>query len=150
MSAERIDILLVEDDPGDIMIIREAFDEHKIRHRITVVCDGADALALLRQEGGHVDAARPDLILLDLNLPRMNGSEVLEAIKTDPALATIPVVVLSTSQADEDVTRSYELHANAYIAKPVDFEGFREIVRRINGFFIGVVKLPPPPSGYDA
>ncbi len=122
---------------------REAFAEHKVGNRLTVVSDGVEALAYLRREGEYADAARPDLILLDLNLPRRDGREVLEEIKKDVDLQQIPVVVLTTSQAEEDILRSYRLHANAYVAKPVDFESFIAVVRQIDQFFVSVVKLPP-------
>jgi CheY-like chemotaxis protein len=143
MNAQLIEVLLVEDDPGDVLLIREAFGEHKVGNRLTVVNDGVDAMAYLRRQGPHAEARRPDLVLLDLNLPRMNGAEVLAQIKGDPGLALIPVVILTTSEADEDILRSYELHANAYITKPVDFDRFTQIVHQIDEFFIGVVKLPP-------
>jgi CheY-like chemotaxis protein len=138
-----IEVLLVEDDPGDVLMTREAFEEHKLRNRLSVVSDGDEALAYLRQEGVHRDAPRPDLILLDLNLPRRDGRQVLEEIKSDPDLRRIPVVVLTTSQADEDILRSYQLHANAYVTKPVDFERFVNVVKQIDEFFVSVVKLPP-------
>lgn len=138
-----IDVLLVEDDPGDVLMTQEAFDEHKVGNRLTVVSDGAEALAYLRREGRYADAVRPDLVLLDLNLPRRDGREVLEEIKNDAELCQIPVVVLTTSQADEDILRSYQLHANAYVTKPVDFERFIAVVRQIDDFFVSVVKLPP-------
>ncbi len=138
-----IEVLLVEDDPGDVLMTREAFAEHKLRNRLNVVSDGDEALSYLRQEGLHRDAPRPDLILLDLNLPRRDGREVLEEIKSDPELRRIPVVVLTTSQADEDILRSYQLHANAYVTKPVDFERFVGVVKQIDDFFVSVVKLPP-------
>lgn len=137
-----IDVLLVEDDPGDVLMTREAFADHKLRNVLHVVDNGADAMAFLRKEGSHADAPTPDLVLLDLNLPRMDGREVLAAIKGDPELMTIPVVVLTTSEAEEDVLRSYQLHANAYVTKPVDFERFLEVVRQIDEFFVTVVKLP--------
>ena len=140
-----IEVLLVEDDPGDVTLTREAFDEHKVRNRLSVVCDGVEALAYLRREPPYEDAVRPDLILLDLNLPRRDGREVLAEIKGDPALHQIPVVVLTTSQSDEDILRSYQLHANAYVTKPVDFDRFIEVVRQIDDFFLTVVKLPPRP-----
>ncbi|PTL59978.1 response regulator [Paraconexibacter algicola] len=146
MTAEPIDIidiLLVEDDPGDVLMIREAFEENKVRNRLSVVADGVDAIAFLRREGAFADAPRPDLILLDLNLPRRGGREVLEDIKSDPTLRSIPVVVLTTSSAEEDILRSYDLHANAYVTKPVDFERFIEVVRQIDDFFVTVVRLPP-------
>lgn len=138
-----IDVLLVEDDPGDVLMTQEAFEEHKVGNRLTVVSDGAEALAYLRREGRYADAVRPDLVLLDLNLPRRDGREVLEEIKKDRELCQIPVVVLTTSQADEDILRSYQLHANAYVTKPVDFERFIAVVRQIDDFFVSVVKLPP-------
>jgi CheY-like chemotaxis protein len=138
-----IEVLLVEDDPGDVLMTREAFEEHGVGNRLTVVPDGAEALAYLRREGSYADAVRPDLILLDLNLPRRDGREVLSEIKNDPELHQIPVVVLTTSQADEDILRSYKLHANAYVTKPVDFERFIAVVRQIDEFFVSVVKLPP-------
>jgi CheY-like chemotaxis protein len=138
-----IQVLLVEDDPGDVLMTQEAFDEHKVRNKLSVVSDGEEALAFLRREGPHGEAPRPDLILLDLNLPRVDGREVLAVIKDDPDLRRIPVVVLTTSQADEDIMRSYSLHANAYVTKPVDFERFIAVVRQIDEFFVSVVKLPP-------
>jgi len=138
-----IEVLLVEDDPGDVLMTREAFEDNKVRNRLTVVSDGAEALAYLRREGEYADAVRPDLILLDLNLPRRDGREVLAEIKSDERLHQIPVVVLTTSQSEEDVLRSYQLHANAYVTKPVDFDRFIEVVRQIDDFFLTVVKLPP-------
>ena len=141
-GAGLIEVLLVEDDPGDVLMTQEAFEEHKVGNRLTVVPDGAEALAYLRQEGQYADAVRPDLVLLDLNLPRRDGREVLEEIKKDSDLCQIPVVVLTTSQADEDILRSYQLHANAYVTKPVDFDRFIEVVRQIDDFFVTVVKLP--------
>ena len=138
-----IEVLLVEDDPGDVLMTREAFEEHKLRNRLNVVSDGAQALAYLRREAPFADAPRPDLVLLDLNLPKRDGREVLAEIKDDPDLQQIPVVVLTTSQADEDIVRSYRLHANAYVTKPVDFDRFIAVVRQIDDFFVGVVKLPP-------
>jgi CheY-like chemotaxis protein len=137
-----IDVLLVEDDPGDALMIREAFEHHEITHALHHVPDGVEAMAFLRGDGGHAGSPRPDLILLDLNLPRMDGREVLREVKGDPALRSIPVVVLTTSDADEDILRSYDLHANAYVTKPVDFERFVEVVRLTDEFFVNVVKLP--------
>ena len=142
MDAKLIEILLVEDDPGDVMLIRESFADHKVGNVLSVVNDGVEALAYLRRQGEYADRPRPDLIVLDLNLPRKNGNEVLAEIKADPDLAMIPVVVLTTSEAEEDIRRSYRLHANAYITKPVDFDRFREVVHQIDDFFVGVVKLP--------
>jgi CheY-like chemotaxis protein len=137
-----INVLLVEDDPGDVLITREAFAENKVKNQLSVVNDGVNALQFLRREAGYADAPRPDLILLDLNLPRMDGHEVLAKIKSDSDLQRIPVVVLTTSDAEEDVLRSYDLHANAYVTKPVDFERFLGVVRQIDDFFVTVVKLP--------
>jgi CheY-like chemotaxis protein len=138
-----IDVLLVEDDPGDVLMTQEAFEEHKVRNRLAVVSDGDEALAYLRRQPPYENAPRPDLILLDLNLPRRDGRQVLEEIKSDETLRQIPVVVLTTSQADEDILRSYRLHANAYVTKPVDFERFVDVVKQIDQFFVTVVKLPP-------
>jgi CheY-like chemotaxis protein len=138
-----IEVLLVEDDPGDVLMTQEAFEEHKVRNRLTVVSDGAEALAYLRREGRYADAVRPDLILLDLNLPKRDGREVLAEVKKDEDLGRIPVVVLTTSAADEDIVRSYQLHANAYVTKPVDFDRFISVIRQIDQFFVSVVKLPP-------
>jgi len=138
-----IEVLLVEDDPGDVLMTREALADHKVRNRLSVVSDGEEALAYLRREGQFADAVRPDLVLLDLNLPRRDGREVLAEIKSDQTLRQIPVVVLTTSQADEDILSSYSLHANAYVTKPVDFERFLSVVRQIDNFFVSVVKLPP-------
>jgi CheY-like chemotaxis protein len=141
---QAIEVLLVEDDPGDVQLTKEAFEEHKVRNHLTVVSDGVDALAYLRRDPEvYPDAVRPDLILLDLNLPRRDGREVLEEIKGDENLRRIPVVVLTTSAADEDIVRSYNLHANAYVTKPVDFDRFISVVRQIDEFFVSVVKLPP-------
>jgi CheY-like chemotaxis protein len=137
-----IEILLVEDDPGDVTLTREAFADHKVGNNLHVVSDGVEALSFLRRERTHANAVRPDLVLLDLNLPRVDGREVLAAIKADPDLATIPVVVLTTSDAEEDVLRSYRLHANAYVTKPVDFEQFIKVVQQIDEFFVQVVRLP--------
>jgi CheY-like chemotaxis protein len=137
-----IHVLLVEDDPGDVLITREAFAENKVRNHLSVVNDGVKALQFLRREVEYADAPRPDLILLDLNLPRMDGHEVLAHIKSDSDLQRIPVVILTTSDAEEDVLRSYDLHANAYVTKPVDFERFLGVVRQIDDFFVTVVKLP--------
>ncbi|HEY3758145.1 MAG TPA: response regulator [Solirubrobacteraceae bacterium] len=143
MNAELISVLLVEDDPGDVLLIREAFSEQKVGNVLSVVSDGVEAMRFVRGEGEYADRERPDLVLLDLNLPRKGGAEVLAEIKSDPELATIPVIVLTTSSSQEDIMGSYRMHANAYITKPVDFERFREIVHQIDDFFIGIVKLPP-------
>lgn len=141
-SGIMIQILLVEDDPGDVLITREAFAENKVRNNLSVVADGETAMAFLRREGDFAAAPRPDLILLDLNLPRKAGHEVLAEIKSDADLQRIPVVVLTTSDAEEDIVRSYDLHANAYVTKPVDFDRFLNVVRQIDDFFVTVVKLP--------
>jgi CheY-like chemotaxis protein len=137
-----IQILLVEDDPGDVLITREAFAENKVRNKLDVVSDGEAAMAYLRRQGDFAAAPRPDLVLLDLNLPRRDGHEVLAEIKSDPDLQRIPVVILTTSDAEEDILRSYNLHANAYVTKPVDFERFLTVVRQIDEFFVTVVRLP--------
>ena len=139
-----IEVLLVEDDPGDVLLIEEAFEFNKVRNNLNIVSDGVEALEYLRQEGPHAGAERPGLILLDLNLPRKDGRQVLAEVKEDSELRSIPVVVLTTSKAEEDVLRSYDLHANAYVTKPVDFDRFIEVVRQIDEFFVPVVKLPAP------
>jgi two-component system, chemotaxis family, response regulator Rcp1 len=137
-----IEILLVEDNPGDVRLTREALREAKVANNLHVAEDGVEALEFLRSANGR-DRRRPDLILLDLNLPRKSGREVLEEVKSDPDLHRIPVVVLTTSVAEEDIERSYDLHANAYIRKPVDFEAFINVVRAIEDFWFSVVRLPP-------
>jgi CheY-like chemotaxis protein len=137
-----VDVLLVEDDPGDVLLIREAFEYNKVHNTLHVASDGVEALDFLYRRDGHEDAPRPDLVLLDLNLPRKDGREVLEEVKADEDLRTIPIVVLTTSEAEEDILRSYHLHANAYVTKPVDFDRFIEVVRLIDDFFVTVVKLP--------
>jgi CheY-like chemotaxis protein len=141
-AGQPIEVLLVEDDPGDVLLIREAFDFNKVHNNLNVVSDGEQALDYLRGAGDYTDRVRPDLVLLDLNLPRKDGREVLAEVKTDPDLRTIPIVVLTTSEAEEDVLKSYQLHANAYVTKPVDFERFVSIVRQIDDFFVSVVRLP--------
>lgn len=142
MNGKLAEILLVEDSPGDVRLTREALKETKVRNQLNVVEDGVEALAFLRREGRYVGAARPDLILLDLNLPRKDGREVLAEIKADETLKTIPVVILTTSDAEEDVARGYGLHANCYITKPVDFERFISVVKSIDEFWFWIVKLP--------
>lgn len=137
-----IDVLLVEDDAADELMTREAFADNKIRNALHVVRDGEEALDFLYRRGAHKDAVRPDLILLDLNLPKYDGRQVLKRIKSDEDLAAIPVVVLTTSSAEEDVVRSYQLHANAYVTKPVDIHQFIRAVRKIDDFFVSVVRLP--------
>jgi len=136
-------ILLVEDSPGDIRLTQEAFREENIPYTLDVVQDGVKATAFLQREGEYADAARPDLILLDLNLPRKDGREVLAEIKADEKLKRIPVVILTTSRSNEDIVRSYNLHANCYITKPVDFEEFICMVKSVANFWFSVVKLPP-------
>lgn len=144
MSGETrmIEILLVEDDPGDVLMAREAFESCTTPRRLTVVSDGESAMDYLRKQGKHTAAPTPDLVLLDLNLPRMDGREVLAEVKADPRLRMIPVVVLTTSEAEDDVVRCYALHANAVVTKPVDFDRFVEVLRTIDDFFIGVVRQP--------
>jgi len=137
-----IEILLVEDDPGDTLLITDALEHHKLRNQLTCVTDGFKALDYLHGRGGFANTPRPDQILLDLNLPRMDGRELLAIIKRDDELRTIPVVVLTTSDAEADVLRSYQMHANAYVVKPVDFDRFMDIVRQIDQFFLTVVALP--------
>jgi CheY-like chemotaxis protein len=141
-AATPISVLLVEDDPGDVLMTREAFADNKIGNTLHVVRDGEEALDFLYKRGEHTDAPQPDLILLDLNLPKYDGRQVLEKIKFDPELAHIPVVVLTTSSAEEDILRSYKLHANAYVTKPVDVDRFIAAVRQIDDFFVQVVRLP--------
>ena len=138
-----VDILLVEDNAGDIKLTRKAFENAALRNDIDVVTDGVEALRYLRREAEYADAPRPDLVLLDLNLPKKNGDEVLEAIKSDDSLSRIPVVVLTSSEAEEDIVRTYDLHANAYLTKPVTFGGFTDVVDQIEGFWFKVVKFPP-------
>jgi CheY-like chemotaxis protein len=137
-----IEILLVEDDPGDVLMTQEAFNDYKIANRLTVVSNGEDAIAYMRKQGRFAGVATPDLVLLDLNLPRRDGREVLLDIKGDPELRRVPVVILTTSEAEEDVIAAYNLHANAYVRKPVDFDQFVAAVRAIDDFFITVVRLP--------
>jgi chemotaxis family two-component system response regulator Rcp1 len=139
---ELVQILLVEDNPGDVRLTREALKEAKFRNKVQVVGDGVEALAYLRQEGQYGGAVRPHLIMLDLNLPRMDGREVLAAIKKDADLRRIPVVVLSSSEAESDIARAYELHANAYVTKPVDIDHFLQVVKAIEEFWVEIVKLP--------
>jgi len=141
-KAELIEVLLVEDDAGDVVMTREALDEGKVLNRLHVVGDGVEALEFLRREGEYAEAPRPDLILLDLNLPRRDGRQVLAEVKGDPELRRIPIVVLTTSEAEEDILRSYDLHANAYVTKPVDFDRFVAVIQQIDEFFISVVRLP--------
>lgn len=137
-----IEILLVEDNPGDIRLTQEGLKETKVLNNLHVVMDGAEALDFLRRKGKHAHAVRPDLILLDLNLPKKDGREVLAEIKTDENLRRIPVVILTVSQAEEDIFRTYNLHANCYITKPVDFNQFLNVIHCIDNFWLGIVKLP--------
>ncbi len=137
-----VNVLLVEDDEGDVLMTREAFEFYKVRNPLHVVSDGEQALQFVRRTGPYTDAPRPGLILLDVNLPRVSGLEVLAELKQDPGLRTIPVVMLTTSQADEDILRSYSLHANAYVSKPVDFDQFTAAIRQIDDFFLNLVQLP--------
>jgi chemotaxis family two-component system response regulator Rcp1 len=142
VQGQPVEILLVEDSPGDVRLTREALREGKIRNHLSVVPDGVEALAFLRRAGRYADAPRPDVILLDLNLPRMGGREVLAAIKEDSLLRRIPVVILTTSNDERDILRAYELHANCYITKPVDFEQFSTVIQAIENFWLTVVTLP--------
>ncbi|HWV59004.1 MAG TPA: response regulator [Longimicrobiales bacterium] len=142
-STAAVEILLVEDNPGDVRLTREALREGKVRNNLNVVPDGEKALAYLRREGPYADAVRPDLILLDLNLPRMSGREVLEAIKAEPRFRSIPVVILTSSEAEQDIVRAYQLNANCYVTKPVDLDQFISVVKSIEDFWLTIVRLPP-------
>jgi two-component system, chemotaxis family, response regulator Rcp1 len=142
-SVRPIDILLIEDNPADVRLTREALNEAKVLNALHVVEDGIEALAFLRKQGQFAGSSTPDLILLDLNLPKKDGREVLAEIKQDENLKLIPVVVLTTSRAEEDIVRSYDLHANAYVNKPVDLKHFLEVIRTIEQFWLAVVTLPP-------
>jgi two-component system, chemotaxis family, response regulator Rcp1 len=142
-NGRAVGILLVEDNPGDVRLTQEALKEGKVRNAMYVVNDGVEALAFLRREGPYADASHPDLILLDLNLPKKGGLEVLSEIKADDDLKRIPVVILTTSQAEQDIVRSYNLHANAFVTKPVDLEQFIVVVKSIEDFWLEIVKLPP-------
>ncbi len=142
---QSVDILLVEDNPGDVRLIQEALQDGKLLNRVATVTDGQKALAYLRKEGSYAQATRPDLILLDLNIPRKDGREVLAEIKADPHLRSIPVVIVTSSQAEEDILRSYNTHANCYVTKPVDLEKFVAVVRAIEEFWVSIVRLPPKP-----
>jgi CheY-like chemotaxis protein len=141
-DAKPVDVLLVEDDAGDVLMTREAFEFYKICNPLHVVTDGEQALQFVHRTGPFAGAPRPGLILLDVNLPRVSGLEVLAELKRDPELLHIPVVILTTSQAEEDILRSYQLHANAYVTKPVDFEQFIAAIRQIDSFFLTLVQLP--------
>ena len=137
-----IEVLLVEDSPGDVRLTREAFKDAKVHINLHVASDGAEAMDFLHREGKHANALRPDLILLDLNLPKKDGREVLAELKESPALKSIPVVILTTSASEADIHGSYQHHANCYITKPVDLEGFLKVVKSIDSFWLSVVKLP--------
>lgn len=143
MPHEMIEILLVEDSPGDVRLTREALLEARVANRLHVAPNGVEAMEFLKRKGKHQSAPTPDLVLLDLNLPRMDGREVLEQMKSDSELRRIPVIILTTSDAEADILRSYDLHANCYLVKPVDVDRFFEQVRSIEGFWLSVVKLPP-------
>jgi CheY-like chemotaxis protein len=142
MNEREIEILLVEDNPGDARLTTEALKEARVRNKLTHIADGIEALAMLRQQGKYAGVQRPDLILLDLNLPRKDGREVLAEIKADDRLKRIPVVILTTSQAEEDILKAYNLNANCYVSKPVDLDQFIKVVRTINDFWLTIVKLP--------
>ena len=137
-----IEILLVEDNPGDVRLAREALSEAKVRNHLSVAVDGVEAMAFLRREGSYGAAPRPDIVLLDLNLPRKDGRQVLSEVKTDPGLRRIPVVILTTSKAEEDILKTYDLHANCFITKPVDFDQFVKVVKSIEHFWLSIVTLP--------
>jgi len=138
-----VEVLLAEDNPGDARLTEKAFEQGNILNNLHTVEDGVEAMKFLRREGEYQDRPRPDLVLLDLNMPRKDGWEVLEEIKEDPDLARIPVIVLTSSEAEEDIVKSYELQANAYLTKPVDFQGFLDIVHGFEEFWLSVVKMPP-------
>ncbi len=142
MQGKPVEILLVEDNPADVRLTEENFKESKIQNNLHVVSDGIEAMAFLRREGNYVNAVRPDLILLDLNLPKKNGHEVLAEIKAENELKCIPVVILTVSKADEDILKAYNLHANCYITKPIDLEQFTKVVQSIEEFWFSIVKLP--------
>jgi len=139
------DFLLVEDNPGDVRLTQEALKNHKVQNNLHVVTDGEEAMNFLRRQGKHKNAPRPDIILLDLNLPRKDGREVLAEIKSDPDLKTIPVVIITSSEAEQDIIKSYNLNANCYVTKPVDLDQFIKVVQSINDFWLTIVKLPSAP-----
>ena len=139
------DFLLVEDNPGDVRLTQEALKNHKVQNNLHVVTDGEEAMNFLRRQGKHKNAPRPDIILLDLNLPRKDGREVLAEIKSDPDLKTIPVVIITSSEAEQDIVKSYNLNANCYVTKPVDLNQFIKVVQSINDFWLTIVKLPSAP-----
>ena len=139
----KIEILLVEDNPADVMLTEEAFEEARIANRLHVARDGVDALEFLHRQGSYADVPTPDVILLDVNMPRMNGLELLAVLKADPELRRIPIIMLTTSRAEQDVWRSYDLHVNAYIPKPVSVGEFFDVVRTFETFWLAIVALPP-------
>jgi chemotaxis family two-component system response regulator Rcp1 len=143
IAGKTVEILLVEDNAGDVRLTREALNEGKVLNNLSVARDGVEALAFLRREGKDTQAPRPDIILLDLNLPRMDGRELLEVIKNDSELRRIPVVILTTSRSEEDILKTYDLHENCYITKPVDLEQFIRVVKSVEDFWFTIVKLPP-------
>jgi chemotaxis family two-component system response regulator Rcp1 len=136
------DVLLVEDSPGDVRLTQEAVKDAKLHINLHVAVDGVEAMAFLNHEGEYASVPRPDMILLDLNLPRKDGRQVLEEIKATPSLMTIPIVILTTSESEQDILRSYQLHANCYISKPVDLDGFLRVIQSIDSFWLSIVKLP--------
>ena len=142
-NGKPIEILLVEDNPGDVRLVVESFKEAKVSNNLSVVGNGEEALAFLRRNGAHTNAPKPDLILLDLNLPKKDGREVLAEIKQDPCLRLIPVVIVTSSDAERDIVRSYELHANAYVTKPVGFDQFMNVIRSVESFWLSIVRFPP-------
>lgn len=143
MESDLVEILLVEDNPGDARLCEEAFKESKILNILHIARDGQEALDFVFKQGEHKDAVTPDLILLDLNLPKVDGKDVLKRIKDNHATTKIPVVILTSSKAEEDIVKTYELHANSYISKPLDFEHFIKVIKEINHFWLGIVNLPP-------
>jgi CheY-like chemotaxis protein len=143
LAAKMVEILLIEDNPGDIRLVKEVFKDSKLHNNLRVALDGEEAMKMLRQEGEHFKAQRPDLIILDLNLPKKNGIEVLREIKEDKSLKCIPVVILTTSNAEEDLEETCKLDANCYITKPVDLDEFIKVVKSIQNFWLEIVKLPP-------
>jgi chemotaxis family two-component system response regulator Rcp1 len=150
MNPPAIHILLIEDNPGDVRLAIETFKDAKIHNQVNVVPDGVEAMAYLRKQGKYANATRPDVILLDLNMPRKDGREVLKEVKEDPDLRRIPVVILTMSQAEQDILKSYDLHANCYISKPVDLTQFNKVVQSIENFWFMIVKLPPKESNCNS
>lgn len=141
-SGRPVEFLLAEDNPGDVRLTKEALRDSKVLNNLNVVQDGVEALAFLHREGKYADAPRPDVVLLDLNLPKKDGRQVLEVIKSDPALKRIPVVIITSSEAEQDIMRTYDLHANCYVAKPVDLDQFIKVIQSIENFWLTIVKLP--------